>query len=586
MADSTDNAGGVAGRRGRRVAVFGAGVAGLTTAHELAERGFDVTVYERREVPGGKARSLYVPGTGVDGRRDLPGEHGHRMVLGFYRNLPDTLRRIPAASGSGARSGDAAGTTGGCVHDSLIPVTRFDLARADGRPSIPVPVDPRNLDLGEPAMANAALLVSTLGALLEDNPILPREELVFLAQKVSAVFASCDERRFGQWEHTGWWEFIEADRMSADYQRIWGGGVQILEALKPHSASVRTVAQGLESIFFSLFGLGSDGPFDRVFAGPTSEVWLDPWVGQLRGLGVRFAFGSRVDELELRSGRIAAGRVTTRAGTTERVEADWFVVALPADRAVRLWNRALRSADPRLCAMEGLEHTWSNGIQFFLRRPAATIPGHIFHIDAPWKLASISQSKLWHAARFEDTWGDGQARESLSVVISDWDAPGVIYGKPAGKCTRDEIAREVWAQMQAHLNRGDDVVLDDAMVHSWYLDEAITEADDGLHNDEPFLMNSTGSWDLRPDAATGIANLFLAADYVRTYSNVDFATMETANEAARRAVRALLTAAGAGDAPPETFARYELPQFAQAKAVDLERWNQGLPHVLDEEPGL
>jgi uncharacterized protein with NAD-binding domain and iron-sulfur cluster len=95
-------------------------------------------------------------------------------------------------------------------------------------------------------------------------------------------------------------------------------------------------------------------------------------------------------------------------------------------------------------------------------------------------------------------------------------------------------------------------------------------------------MNSTGSWDLRPEASTAIANLFLAADYVRTYSNIDFATMETANEAARRAVNALLKAANGADWPSvATFARYELPQFARAKAVDRERWRQGLPHVLD-----
>src|SRR6185312_5512027 len=98
--------------------------------------------------------------------------------------------------------------------------------------------------------------------------------------------------------------------------------------------------------------------------------------------------------------------------------------------------------------------------------------------------------------------------------------------------------------------------------------------------------NSTGSWDLRPEASTALGNLFLAADYVRTYSNVDFATMETANEAARRAVTALLKAAGASDSPPvATFDRYELPEFAQAKAVDRERWKQGLPHVLDIENG-
>ncbi len=563
------------------MAVLGAGVAGLTAAHELAERGFEVTVYERRAVAGGKARSIFVPGTGAGGRRDLPGEHGHRMVLGFYRNLPDTLRRIPS-------SADGTGT----VHERLAPVTRFDLARS-GRPPIPIPVGPGDLDLPAPVLAHASLLVNTLAEVLKDAPFLPAEEILFLATKVSVLFSSCTERRFGQWEHTGWWEYIEAARMSADYQRIWGGGVQILEALKPRTASVRTVGQGLESIFFSLFGLGGDGAFDRVFTGPTSEVWIDPWIAQLRSLGVRFVFGRQVEALEVRDGRVSAAAVRTPDGATERIEADWFVAAVPADRAVRLWNAALRAADPRLAAMDGLRHTWSNGIQYFLRRPAPAAAGHVFHIDAPWKLASISQSKLW-AAPFAETWGDGQAQESLSVVISDWDTPGPLYRKPARACTREEVAREVWTQMQAHLNQGGEAetVLDDAMVHSWWLDEAIEQTEDGLHNDDPFLMNCVGSWDLRPEASTAVPNLFLAADYVRTYSNVDFATMETANEAARRAVTALLAAAGGGAdgaggadeaEPVATFGRYEQPEFERAKAADRERWQRGLPHILEGE---
>jgi 15-cis-phytoene desaturase len=53
----------------KRVIVLGGGVAGMSAAHELAERDFDVTVYETRPIPGGNARSMPVPGSGTDGRR-------------------------------------------------------------------------------------------------------------------------------------------------------------------------------------------------------------------------------------------------------------------------------------------------------------------------------------------------------------------------------------------------------------------------------------------------------------------------------------------------------------------------------------
>ncbi|MGI5202415.1 FAD-dependent oxidoreductase [Spirillospora sp. CA-108201] len=86
---------------GRRVAIFGGGMGGLSTAHELAERGFQVTVYERKAW-GGKCRSMPVPNTAGGGRQDLPAEHGFRFFPGFYQNLPDTMSRIPLPGGGRA----------------------------------------------------------------------------------------------------------------------------------------------------------------------------------------------------------------------------------------------------------------------------------------------------------------------------------------------------------------------------------------------------------------------------------------------------------------------------------------------------
>jgi uncharacterized protein with NAD-binding domain and iron-sulfur cluster len=103
---------------GCRVAVLGGGVGGLSAAHELAERDFDVTVYEARARPGGKARSFPVP-TGDDGR-PLPAEHGFRFFPGFYRNLRDTLGRIPRPSG-------------GTVADNLVETDETLIAKTTGR---------------------------------------------------------------------------------------------------------------------------------------------------------------------------------------------------------------------------------------------------------------------------------------------------------------------------------------------------------------------------------------------------------------------------------------------------------------------
>src|SRR3979409_2372479 len=100
------------------VAIFGGGVAGLTAAHELVDRGFSVDVYERKPVLGGKARSIPVPGSGIAGRADLPGEHGFRFFPGFYKHITDTMRRIPF------------GEVGASCADNLVLATRILLARA------------------------------------------------------------------------------------------------------------------------------------------------------------------------------------------------------------------------------------------------------------------------------------------------------------------------------------------------------------------------------------------------------------------------------------------------------------------------
>ena len=81
----------------RRVAIVGAGYAGMAAAVTLAGRGIAVTVFEAGPVPGGRARRVSMQGVELD--------NGQHILVGAYRELlrlmrevgisPDALLRVP-----------------------------------------------------------------------------------------------------------------------------------------------------------------------------------------------------------------------------------------------------------------------------------------------------------------------------------------------------------------------------------------------------------------------------------------------------------------------------------------------------------
>jgi uncharacterized protein with NAD-binding domain and iron-sulfur cluster len=480
------------------VAVLGGGVAGLSAAHELAERGIAVTVHEKRAVPGGKARSYPAPESG------LPAEHGFRFFPGFYRHLPESL-------------GDV----------EVLARFAFDAA-------------------------------TTLG--------IPADDVAFLVDRLLALLTSCDERRYAQWDLQSWWEFVAADQRSAAFQRFLADGLtRTLVAARAREISARTGGLILFQLLMDLARAGARA--DRVLDAPTSDAWLTPWAGHLRGAGVELRLGEAVEGIELRNGRIAGVRV--QGGRT--VIADFYVAALPVEVMRTLLSPELRAAEPRLNGLDRLVTRWMNGILFYLREDLPLERGHTIYIDSEWALTSISQRQFWRGVDFSRL-GDGTVGGILSIDISEWQRPGKLTGKVAALCTRDEIRDEVWAQLKDHL----DARLDGVEVRSWTLDEDIAFPNpSGAANAEPLLVNTAGSWADRPDARTRIPNLLLAGDYVRTYT--DLATMEGANEAARRAVNAILDATRSNAPRCGVWPLREPPALAPARAFDKLRWKLRRP---------
>ncbi|HET6346080.1 MAG TPA: FAD-dependent oxidoreductase, partial [Myxococcota bacterium] len=238
---------------------------GLSAAHELAERGFRVQVYERNPHFGGKARSIPVPGSGVGGRPDLPGEHGFRFFPGFYRHVTDTMARIPYP-------GNPRG-----VFDNLVTASRMLLARTGAAPvEVPLRFPHSTGDL-----------FTGLESLMRFTFAVPPHETLFYLSRLSVLLSSSDERRVTEYEHLPWWEFNRAAQMSPQYQQFLGQGfTRSLVAIRAEEASTRTAGYIGLQLAMGLVGLGPG--VDRLLNGPTSTVWIDPWVAYLRSLGVEF----------------------------------------------------------------------------------------------------------------------------------------------------------------------------------------------------------------------------------------------------------------------------------------------------------
>lgn len=546
---------------GHRVAVLGGGVAGLTAAHELAERGFEVTVYERRAL-GGKARSIAVPGSGRDGRADLWGEHGFRFFPGFYRHIPDTMRRIPFA-------GNANG-----VWDNLVaaPEARFSRRDAD---DVLIPMGKAGRMWATPEDFR-----ETVSSAISTTAKMPYDDALYFANRLLVFNTSCDARRYGQWDNMSWRDYVGARHRSTEFRMLMSRTLTtLLVAAKDDLASTRTIGNMGEQFLGNPLEIANDGALDRLLNGPTNEAWIDPWIARLRELGVRFETGE-VRGLELSGNRIAAARMVDGSGAARSIDADHFVCAVSVEVARTLLTPEILELRPELAGMHQLTVDWMTGIQFYLRRPSAIARGHVAYVDSPWSLTSIAQDQFWPRTRLADH-GDGTVADCLSVDISDWNTPGILYGKTAKECTHDEIAREVWAQLKVHLNDNSELLRDEDL-HSWFLDSGISwdAANRRNVNADPLLINTAGSWALRPEThGGGIENLFLAGDYVRT--NVDLATMEGACESARKAVNALLDVAGSTAARCRLFTLYRAAELEPFRQIDAGRFAAGQTNMFD-----
>ncbi|NNH70876.1 NAD(P)-binding protein [Nocardia uniformis] len=548
-----------------RVAVFGGGPGGLSAALELAERGFSVDLFER-EALGGKARSYRIENTGTEGRGDLPAEIGPHMVVGFYGTLPDQLRRIP-------------GRKGGSIFDELSPLTGAKIAWKgdtiafpEGKPPTAASVFSAIINRRRPRDPGKSSMRRLMGQLSVKDKTL-------LATKVLTMLSSGELRQYGQMEHQSVADFMATDKMSPTARQLLkmidGAGLGVLNRM-----NARTCARVMAGFMRVSFGEANFRQWFLGATGPFSEVIWEPWGDHLRSLGVNIHLKHELISLEYADGQITSAIIRDDSGEESSVDADYYVLAMPAERVASIVDGKLAEVDPALGRIKNIEPTLLCGLTVYLTEEVPELYELHYSASEPWGAAVINYAKLWDQ-QIDELYGDGTVKGYLSIDIPDWETPGIIYGKSAKDLDPEHIFHETIAQLRRDVPDGERL-LPDSLIHSWYLSRTTqAHGTDPVTHLEHLFVNTPSCMDNQPEATTAVKNLFLASSYVRTDNGLGVDSMDSATEAGCRATNGILTAAGSAATPAEVARFVDVWFLKPLLALDNRLYRRGRRNIFD-----
>ncbi len=540
--------------------------------------------------------------------KPLPGEHGFRFFPAFYRHVFDTMERTRLRADRHRTQAD-----------NMVATTNQGIALQDGLLSFEF-VRKREPSV-EATIRTVHQAMAGLGYTYGDIERFKVKTLQFMT--------ACSARR-QTYEEISWWDFVEAERFSPQTQQALNTVPRVLVAMDAIRGDALT--QGLVMLQL-LMDQGSDGEHtDRVLNGPSSEAWFNHWQDYLEDRGVHFHLNTAIETLLLDSSRgdIKGAMVRPQPlipqccqdpRPAHMVQADFFVLAIPMRAAQALVRRLIRDHQHHWSPPAGGDldqlyrynvpnsEAWMSGIQYYLRNDVPIVRGgHIYYPDSPWGLSSVSQAQFWDR-QLELTYG---VRGVVSVVVGDWEKPvplnppgaatkwwhhSQVPGKTARQCTPDELAREVWRQINLSANGQDLIERREVRGRTDLPEPLYYHLDDDLNFDGPlietrrrYLISPVGQWKHRPgrlNATEGYElqthNLVLAGNFMKTFTRLT--TMESANESGRHAANAILSSPRACF-DGERCAIYPLERWEPADAIAAKRldkllFDAGLPHMFD-----
>jgi len=495
----------------RSVVIFGAGIAGLSAAHELSELGYLVSVYETAKEPGGFFRSLRLS------RGNMPTEYSWHGMGPWYHNVFDLMKKIPF-------------NEEGSVYDlalsrpidfGIFPDTGKAQFYDEGFKSIKKMFGMRKWEFVRASYLMLKTWTSNHRSCVEYAKLNAAQAWKPLLKKQTyQAWRSC----FGPWIGSDWSNV--SLHTAGDFFR--------------KQFTTKPVHQHRSDQEGPAWKHGA-GDGWLLLKGPSSDYWFHPWVKYLEEKGVKFFWEKPLTKLDFDGIKI----VSALSGD-EKIQGDIYILAINPFFVVDILSKtpALEMQEELKLfrpLVQGGPHTqvsfrlaFSEEIKLPRRRTAAVIS------DSEFNLTVFAEEQVWD--KDVDLGKDIKSLWTGTSCIGSF--PGRIYHKPVSHCTKEEFVEEVKAQilscgalnqMIKEANQGkelkDFTIAKIEVWHEWNFSR------DGIKPLQPKWVNTTKTQAYMPAQKTPVLNLLLAGAHTKTQAQVW--SIEGAVESGRRSAKAI-----------------------------------------------
>jgi zeta-carotene desaturase len=481
-----------------KVTIVGAGIAGMSAALRLAERGYEVRVFERNSFVGGKFRAVEWKKTGAFH------EHSYHMFLNWYHNFFEMAEAIG-------------------VRDDFLALERVRFLREGDFPKMTELVN-----FGAPSTIFQNLM----------SGVLPIPDMfLYMYSVIDLLGTPMKQDRYR--------DLISVNAFASTRPYATEASVGMYDeylaktfAIASYLTSAKTFQTFLE------YGAFSPTPLYWALTGDAFNKFLRPLQLKLEHMGVKFHFHRQATGLTLDENGNVSGvtfekctdfspslseftwdqfrvEVVKTEAKQEKVKLDGsLILAIPHKALSDLLSPAVLNESPHLGECEKLVSVPMASVHLHLNnkfsRRLRTMrtklpPEPVVLINSNYKLSFVSNSSLWH----------GSKETYLNIVASDSRPLGHLSA-PVG-FTSDEG----WKRVGAKLSIESPVTALDHILHEFR--QFVPFEDDEIDTDlleidrnagRELFINDVGSWKWRPDVKTKIKNLFLAGDFCKNMIDV------------------------------------------------------------------